>query len=258
MSKKYHFISGLPRSGSTLLTAILNQNPNFYSNISNPLARFVRSIITESHAGPGYALQCPEEKRIELIQNIIQTYHSHISQKVCFNTNRGWTNLLAQLEQASPTSKVICCVRDINWILDSFERLFKANPFTLSRMYSEQEAETVYTRAYASMSPGHTVRFAYDSLKEAMCSQQKQNIMLVDYEQLAKSPEQTIKAIYNFIDEPYFQHDFSNVATSYDEYDLEAGIIGLHDIRKEVKYIEREFILPPDLIQEFKGLEVWK
>jgi sulfotransferase len=125
-------------------------------------------------------------------------------------------------------------------------------------MYSEKEAETVYTRAYASMSPGHTVRFAYDSLKEAMCSSQKRNIMIVDYQQLAKSPEQTMQALYNFIDEPYFKHDFSNVATSYDEYDLEAGIIGLHDIRKEVQYIEREFILPPDLIQEFKGLEVWK
>ena len=258
MQKKYHFISGLPRSGSTLLTAILNQNPKFYSNISNPLARFVRSVIVESHAGPGYALQCPEEKRIELIKNIIETYHSHIPQEVCFNTNRGWTNLLAQLEEASPDSKVICCVRDINWILDSFERLFKANPFTLSKMYSEQEAETVYTRAYASMSSGHTVRFAYDSLKEAMCSPQKRNIMLVEYDQLAKNPEQIMQAIYAFIDEPYFEHDFSNVEMSYDEYDVEAGIHGLHKIRKEVTHIEREFILPPDLLQEFKGLEVWK
>ena len=258
MQKKYHFISGLPRSGSTLLTAILNQNPRFYSNISNPLARFVRSIITESHAGPGYALQCPESKRIELIQNIIETYHSHLPQEVCFNTNRGWTNLLAQLEQASPDSKVICCVRDINWILDSFERLFKANPFTLSRMYSDQEAETIYTRAYASMSPGHTVRFAYDSLKEAISSPQKRNVMLVDYEQLARYPEKTMRAVYAFIDEEYFDHDYSDVAVSYDEYDIDAGINGLHTIRKEVKYIEREFILPKDLIEEFSDLEVWK
>jgi len=258
MQKTYHFISGLPRSGSTLLTSILNQNPKFYSTISNPLARFVRSIIIESHAGPGYALQCPEDKRIELIKTIIDAYHSHIPQEVCFNTNRGWPNLLAQLEAASPNSKVICCVRDISWILDSFERLFKANPFVLSKMYSEQDAETVYTRSYSLMSPGHTVRFAYDSLKEAMCSPQKHNIMLVAYEQLAKYPEQTMRAVYAFIDEPYFEHDFSNVETSYDEYDLEAGIHGLHKIRKEVSYIERDYILPPDLVSEFSNLEVWK
>ena len=256
--KKLHFISGLPRSGSTLLTSILNQNPKFYSNISNPLARFVRSIITESYAGPGYALQCPEEKRVELIQNLLQTYHSNIPQNICFNTNRGWTNLLPQLESASPDSKVICMVRDITWILDSFERLFKQNPFTMYRMYSEQEAETVYSRAYASMSPGHTLRFAYDSLKEALTGPQKRNIMLVEYNQLAQNPQQTMRAIYTFIDEPYYAHDFNNVQVSYDEYDQEVGISGLHNIRQTVKYIDRQPILPPDLWKEFSNLEVWK
>lgn len=258
MQKKYHFISGLPRSGSTLLTAILNQNPRFQSTISNPLARFVRSIVTESHAGPGYNLQCYEEKRIKLIQNLIETYHYDFDAEVCFNTNRGWTSLLPLLNQATPNSKIICCVRDINWVLDSFEVLFRNNPFNLSKMYSEQEAENVYTRAYSLMSPGHTVRFAYDSLKEAITGPQRRNIMLLEYDQLAKDPENTMKALYNFIGEPYYEHDFSDVEMTYDEYDFDAGINGLHKIRKEVKYVKRDFILPPDLLNEFKGLEVWR
>ena len=256
--KRYHFISGLPRSGSTLLTSILNQNPIFYSNISNPLARFVRSIVTESHAGPGYHLQCPENKRLELIQNLVSTYHSDITQEVCFNTNRGWTSLLPILEKTHAESKVICCVRDINWILDSFETLFKKNPFTLSKMYSEEEAATVYTRAYSLMSPGHTIRFAYDSLKEAITGPNKSRVMLLEYEQLARNPEQSMRAVYNFIREPYYDHDFTNVAASYDEYDIEAGITGLHTIRKEVKYIARDPILPPDLWNDFSNLEVWR
>lgn len=255
---QYHFISGLPRSGSTLLTSILNQNPRFHSTISNPLARFVRSIIIESHAGPGYHLQCHESKRIELIQALIKTYHGEYQSEVCFNTNRGWTNLLPQLEQAFPSSKLILCTRDIRWILDSFEKLFKQNPFVLSKMYSEYEAETVYTRSYALMSPGHTVKFAYDSLKEAISGPQKRNIFLVDYEFLCKNPERLMKALYNFIEEPYFEHDFDNVETTFDEYDQDAGIKGLHTIRKQVKFIEREPILPPDLWNEFANLEVWK
>jgi sulfotransferase len=256
--KRYHFISGLPRSGSTLLTTILNQNPNFYSNISNPLARFVRAVITESHAGPGYALQCPESKRFELVQNLIETYHSHLDQEVCFNTNRGWTAILPILEKTHPDAKIICCVRDIRWVLDSFEQLFKKNPFSLSRMYSDQEAESVYTRAYASMSPGHTVRFAYDSLKEAITGPQKHKIMLVEYENLARNPEMMMRAIYAFIDEPYYEHDFNNVEAAYDEYDIEAGIQGLHTIRRNIEFIEREPILPPDLWNEFANLEVWR
>ena len=41
--KNYYFISGLPRSGSTLLSTILSQNPDFYADISSPL-----SMITEN------------------------------------------------------------------------------------------------------------------------------------------------------------------------------------------------------------------
>jgi len=256
--QKYHFISGLPRSGSTLLTAILNQNPRFYSTISNPLARFCRSIVIESHAGPGYQLQCPEEKRFELIQNLIKTYHSHIPQEVCFNTNRGWTNILPILERTNPESKIICCVRDINWILDSYERLFRNNPFVLSRLYADPDAATVYTRCNALMSPGNNVRFAYDSLKEAITGPQKRNLMLIEYDHLATQPEQVMKALYNFIGEPYYEHDYNNVETSYDEYDLDAGIIGLHKIRKSVGIIPRESILPPDIWQAYSGLEVWR
>jgi sulfotransferase len=258
MNKSYHFISGLPRSGSTLLSTILNQNPNFYADISNPLARFVRSIITESFAGPGYKLQCPEEKRIKLIQSLIDTYHYDKDKPVCFNTNRGWTALVDVLAVSHPNSKIICCVRDINWILDSFELLFRKNPFTVSSMYSNQEAETVYSRCDALMTPGHTLRFAYDCIKEAITGNNKHKLILVEYDQLAKNPESIMQALYKFIDQPYYDHDFDNVEASWDEYDVEANINGLHKIRKQIKYIERKSILPPDIWNNYSNLEVWR
>lgn len=256
--KKYHFISGLPRSGSTLLTSILNQNPKFHSRISNPLARFCKSIVVETFAGPGYPLECPEEKRIKLIKNLIETYHEDYPQEVCFNTNRGWGLLLPMLDQTHPNAKLICCVRDIPWVLDSFEVLFRKNPFTMSRIFSEPDRETVYTRCDALMSPGNTVRFAYDSLKEAITGPQKHKIFLVEYDQLTKNTESTMRSLYNFIEEDYYPHDFNNVESSYDEYDTDAGIKGLHTIRKEVRHISRSPIIPPDIFHKFSGLEVWR
>ncbi len=68
--KKIHFISGLPRSGTTLLSTILNQNPRFSASISGPLARMVRAIVTEAQAQGGYRTQCPETKRKKLIHNL--------------------------------------------------------------------------------------------------------------------------------------------------------------------------------------------
>ncbi len=262
----YHFISGLPRSGSTLLSTILNQNPNFHADISSPLARFVRSIIVESHAAPGYKLQCNEEKRIKLIQGLVENYYYDYQDKhICFNTNRGWTSLLDVLSVSHPNSKVICCVRNINDILDSFEILFRKNPFSMSSLYSVEEMETVYSRCDALMYPGHTLRFAYDSLKEAITGNNCDKLMLIEYENLAKYPKDTLKAIYNFIGYPYFEmgypyfeHDFENLNANYDEFDNEVNISGLHKIRKTVSFIERKSIIPPDIMNKYSNLEVWR
>jgi sulfotransferase len=103
-----------------------------------------------------------------------------------------------------------------------------------------------------------TVGFAYLSLKQAITSEEKNMIMLVEYEQLCKNPEGMMKAIYNFIGQPYYQHDFNNVESSHDEFDADVNVKGLHTTRKEVKWIERQMILPPDIQHKFKDLEVWR
>jgi len=46
--KSYYFISGLPRSGSTLLSAILRQNPEFYADIASPVASPVEALTGSS------------------------------------------------------------------------------------------------------------------------------------------------------------------------------------------------------------------
>jgi sulfotransferase len=51
--KTYNFISGLPRSGSTLLSSILKQNPRFTSGISDPLSSYAHSIIRDTNTAVG-------------------------------------------------------------------------------------------------------------------------------------------------------------------------------------------------------------
>jgi sulfotransferase len=256
--KKYHFISGLPRSGANILNSILNQNPKFHATTSNPLARFVRQIINESNYLPEYQLQCSQEKQIGLLQNLIDTYHSEPDKQVFFNTNTLWTGLLPALEQISPESRVICCVRDINEILNSFEKLFRSNPFVVSKFYTENQAETVYTRSVAAMTSGSPLRSAYDSLKEAITGYQKYMVMVLEYRYLTTDPESAMKSVYNFINEPYYMHDFENLASLDESYSMYAGIPGLYQVRKKVERNNQPMILPPDIINQFHGLEVWR
>jgi sulfotransferase len=256
--KKYHFIAGLPRSGTTLLSTLLKQNPRFEASISGPLARFVRAVIQESSAQGGYRFECPPEKRKKLINGLFENYYDDQSKEIAFNTNRGWSLLLPTIKDLYPNSKIILCVRDIAWILDSFEMLQRKNPMEFTSMFSPEENINVYTRCETLLNPGRTLGFAYNGVKQAITSEYKSSIMLIEYDTLANNPEFIMKTLYKFIDEPYFEHDFNDVEASYKEFDEDVQLSGLHTTRKSVSFIQRETIIPPDIIQRVNGMEVWK
>jgi sulfotransferase len=255
--KNIHFISGLPRSGTTLLSSILNQNPKFQASVSGPLARFTRAIIQESQSQGGYRFQCPAEMRKKLIHNLTETFY-HDSPDTVFDTNRGWTYLTPLLNDLYPQAKTIVCIRSIPWIIDSFEQLFAKNPYDVPGIFPQEAGTSVYTRARYLTDSGSFVGFAYDGVKQAMFGPNKENILIVQYDQLAKNPKLVMKKVYSFINEPWYEHDFTNVEASYDEFDMDINIKGLHHVRKEVKYIERPTILPPDLFQHLEQLDFWK
>lgn len=258
MNKKYYFITGLPRSGTTLLSTILNQNPKFQASISGPLARFTRAIIEQSSAMSGYRHQCPSEKRKKIIQGVFDNYYDDPTKEVFFDTNRGWGLLTPFIKDLYPYTKLIMCVRDLNWVLDSFEQLYRKNPYDKNLMIPDEWATTVYSRSDYLMQESSTVGFAYMALKQAITSDEKNMIMLVEYEQLCKNPEGMMKAIYNFIDQPLYSHNFNDVESSYDEFDDDVNIKGLHTTRKKIEWVERQTILPPDIIHKFSGMEVWR
>jgi sulfotransferase len=62
--KNLHLIAGLPRSGSTLLSSILNQNPSFSAGISDPLNEALVNVV-RAFSVPGVFTQCSEEQNEE-------------------------------------------------------------------------------------------------------------------------------------------------------------------------------------------------
>jgi sulfotransferase len=259
--KKYHFISGLPRAGSTLLSAILKQNPRFTSNISDPLLEFVKNITTTVHQSVGMASQCDEVKQQEIMRGIFDTYYRD-GNEVCFNTNRGWSANTSLVKALYPTAKMIVCVRDIPWILDSFEKLNAKNPFTIKPLYNHQDLGTVYERTRMLMGEYQNqagyVLGPLANVKQVVYSEDRDMICVVDYEALAKNPLDTMKRIYEFLGEPWFEHDFENVEDSYDEFDEQAKIAGLHTVKRRVEYTPRKPILPEDLFLQYSAQSFWK
>lgn len=261
MNKRFHFISGLPRSGSTLLSAILKQNPKFTASISDPLLNYAHSIIRDTVGAVGLEALVPIERRRELIKDLFNSYYKH-GTEVCFNTNRGWTTSTALLKDLYPDFKMIVCLRDIPWILDSFEQLNAKNPYTIKPLYHHQEVPTVHDRS--SMLMGEMPNFAgyvrgpLVNVQQAMFSNEKDHLCFLEYDTLIDNPKGCMKQIYDFLGEEYFEHDFNDIEDSYDEFDEGAKIDGLHKVRKKLEYVPRESILPSELWDKFGPMSFWK
>jgi sulfotransferase len=256
MNKTYHFITGLPRSGSTLLSSILKQNPRFHASITDPLATLVKGVIETSQDGPGIKTEVPISRRKNLIKHLFEGYYEEVNKEVIFNTNRAWTLLAGLTKEIYPNAKHIVCVRDINWILDSFELAHRRNPMSTNTVTGGY-SNTVYDRVQMLMEDKGIVGFPYIGVKQVITGPEQNLVFLLEYDQLSKNPKEIMKALYAFIEEPYFEHDFNNVEASWDEYDAEIGI-KLHDVRKKVEHRTRNFILPPDILNKFQNMEVWR
>lgn len=261
MIRKYHFISGLPRSGSTLLSSILKQNPRFTSGISDPIASYAHSIIRDTNSAVGMDAAVPIEKRRELIRDMFDSFYKNGSE-VCFNTNRGWAADTSLLKDLFPNFKMIVCLRDIPWILDSFEQLNAKNPYTIKPLYHHQELGNVHDRCRILMGEmpnfGGYVHGPLINVQQSMFSNELAHICYVEYDTLVQNPKTSMQKIYQFLGEPWYEHDFNNVEDSYDEFDNQAKISGLHTVRRKVEYQDRRSILPGELWDRYSPMSFWK
>ncbi|MHC5717804.1 MAG: sulfotransferase family protein [Nostoc sp.] len=260
MISKIHLISGLPRSGSTLLGALLRQNPRFHASMSSPVGSLVNRMLEAMSEDNEFSVFItPEQKRALTLAIFSTFYESQADKEVIFDTNRLWCSKLSLIQELFPGSKVICCVRNVAWIMDSIERLIRKNAFDVSRMFNNAgERSTVYTRTEALSQGGRLVGFAYNALKEAFYSEYSASLLLVDYDLLTQAPDKTISLIYQFLEEKPFEHDFANVEYEASEFDNRLNTKGLHQVRPKVEFQPRLTILPPDLFTQYDGLSFWK
>lgn len=260
--QQFHFISGLPRSGSTLLAGLLRQNPEFHAAMSSPVAGLMNTCLEQIGAGGEFSSFFGQDKRRALCHALFDTYYTEHSQKsVIFDTNRIWTARLHQLtelfDRTDQKLKVICCVRNPAWVMDSFEAIYRKNPFDYSRMYSPQSRQTVYSRCEAIASSMGTFGSAWTALKEAYYGEYSDRLLLLDYDILTQHPEKTMALLYQFIDQPIYPHDFNNVEYEEGEFDEKLGVKGLHSVKRKVEFTPRRSILPPDLFQKYSDMAFW-
>lgn len=259
MANTIHFISGLPRSGSTLFSALLRQNPRFHADISSPVAPMCNGLLNVMGAKSEFSTRFTEPQKIELLRGIFTNYYQQLpGESVIFDSNRSWCARLALLHQLFPEIRMICCVRNVAWILDSFERLVQENPLAYSRIFNDDnERGTVYARTEALVRYNRVVGYSLAALREAYYGPYSSSLLLVDYELLTRFPQKCMRLVYDFLEEEPFVHDPENVAFEKADFDAKMGVPDMHKVKNTISFRERVTVLPPDIFQKYEKNTFW-
>lgn len=254
-----HFISGLPRSGSTLLAALLRQNPRFHAAMTSPVGAMYMALEGAMSRRNEAAVFIKPEQRKDVLRGLFANYYQSIGEeKTTFDTNRAWCSKLPALTTLFPDARVICCVRSVSWIMDSVERLVRRNAFELSGMFGFEPGGNVFSRVNRLAGGDGMVGYALDALKEGFYGEQAQRLILLEYQALTRAPADAMRLLYELLDEPYFAHDFDNVEYEADAFDVALGTPGLHTVRRKVEWVERQTVLPLELFTRFQNDAFWR
>ena len=274
MNKTFYFMAGLPRSGSTLLSSILNQNPRFYSGPSSPVlgAMFaVEQNFIGNELYTGYPK--PDQVR-EIIGSIPHHFYSDVNKPVVFDKNRAWTARVPYIEgYIGQQAKILVPVRRVDEILTSILTMVHRNPFQEGQervnFVDEQLIKTNtpindYNRCMYLLNDGGIV---YESLNAIMMGFQqnvRDKMHFVDYNDLVDNPEKTMEDIYDFLGEEHYDHDFDSVSNIHRENDLNTyGLGDMHYVRSQVKKTAPPpaSVLPPEILDLYNKsksrLEFW-
>ena len=255
--KTYHFISGLPRSGSTLLSGILKQNPEFYADIASPVEALTANSIDVMTSADNN-LTITEDQRKNLMYGLFDGYYRHIDKSIIFDSCRDWTKKTNFLKALFPHTKILCTVRDIVSILNSFEIIASKNSFYISTLNRYNKNVFVHCDYMMNKTDG-IIADSWTKLREG-CAMNPEMIMLIDYENLCKTPEKTMRKVYDFLERPYYSHDFENVEYSNENFDKFCNLKDLHTVKRKVEYNPPRCILPPEIVQKYNemNMEFWK
>jgi sulfotransferase len=259
MSSRVHLISGLPRSGSTVLSALLRQNPRFSAAITSPVASLVGALMPKMSGSSEFSVFFNDDRRRTILRGVFESYYSNVpSDHTIFDSNRTWTGKLSLLNDLFPQARIICCVRELGWIINSMEQMLRKNPLQLSKVFNYKPGSSVYSRVEMLMnSEKGLIGLPWGCLREAWFSQHADKLIVINYDTLVRSPASVLQRVYQELGEKWYEHDFGNLSYDEPEYDAHLGMPGMHKVGNKVEYQNRESCIPPDIFAKYSDLNFW-
>ena len=267
-------MGGLPRSGSTLLSAILNQNPRFYSGPSSPVLGAMVSAHDNFMANELYHGYPKPYQVNEIVGSIMGHWYSDVDKPVIIDKNRAWTSRVSIIEgYLHIEPKIIVPVRRVDEILTSILTMIHRNPFEEGQPRINFVDEFLVKnnipindeeRCNHLLNSSGIVYESLNAIMDGFKDQKRDKFHFIDYNDLVNDPQKELDSIYDFLGEEPFEHTFDGLSNEHREDDLNTyGLADMHEVHSElVKTSDYPSnVLPPSIIDLYnrnrQNLEFW-
>lgn len=243
MIKKFVYNSSLPRSGSTLLQNVFNQNPEMYATPTSGILDFLE-IIRIQYILPEFKAQdvnVMEKAVLAFCREGMNGYANSISNKPYFIDKSFYWGMnfdyLKMIHGADP--KIVIMIRDPRDIFASFEYNFRKNPLVVNPNVDWGELKnTTLEKRIVNWTQTKPLGVVFDGLKDMINFRNDSKVLFIKYEDFCEDPDKEMLRVYNYLEMPYFRHDFNNIQQTTKENDV--FYFASHDIRSVVEKKESQ------------------
>lgn len=237
--KTFYYLAGLPRTGSTLLTSLLYQNPKIHTEGASALCGTLWANVNELENN--HHLKATKRTPDSVISKIPENYYADVKREVVIDKCFTWTldGNIQTLQKYIGKPKFIIMERPLESIIHSFMKLMKKdgngmfqydidNNVSLNLSLREQRRQAVLAKNGVL----DTALQAYNTAKK---HPDQTMFHYVSYEKLVTKPKETLNGIYDFLEMERYEHNFNEIKNTNRELDSIWGLPSMHKVKSKIK-----------------------
>ena len=245
--QQLHYCLGLPRTASTLIMNILNENPRIFTSGSCCLPYLLEACQQRSNEVSEFIALDKDvlnKSYINFLRQGMRGWYEAMTDKpIVFSKSRIWSEMLPHTVALDPNSKYLVIVRDLRDIICSFESLvwkYPQVPYEMNRLPHHQQSFERRIEAYCTDThsllgrPLHMLPHLMD-----VAEKNSNSFFVLRHEDFNEKPREALQVIYQWLGEPNFEHDFDNIPKpDYYEHDTAYRSLVNHKTRTKLERLE--------------------
>ena len=253
-NKQLFFLVAQPRSGNTLFTSIINQNPEIACTPNSITLEIMKDLflLKQTDVFQNY----PDHKSLDNVLDVVyDNYYKDWPQPIIIDRGPVMTegNLYLMQKHFKRPFKCIVLLRDTVDVLASYMKWYTENPDAFVNKLAntdEEKLSIVMNKEGAVAKDLEAIKNSYNY--KDMCH-------YVKYDDLVSQPEQEIRKVYQFMNLPYFKHSFQDlqqVEVNGMKYDDTVLGKNMHNIRSTVEKVPNPYIdkIPERIRQKYEHI----